>query len=143
MKTITTNRKAFREYNILQKFEAGVVLKGNEVKSVRAGRVSLQDAYATIENGEIYILNMHISPYEKESFHTDTKRKRKLLLKKKEIKRLYGKITERGLTIIPLKVYINDRGIVKIEIALAKGRKIYEKRAIIKEKEMKRELREK
>ncbi|MCD6277227.1 SsrA-binding protein SmpB [candidate division WOR-3 bacterium] len=140
MKVITRNRKAFREYEIIQRMEAGIVLHGNEVKSVRAGKVSIQEAYAGIEDREVFIYNMTISPYEKESYHTDPKRKRKLLLHKKEIKRLIGKVKERGFTLVPLSVYINDRGYVKIELALAKGKKIYEKREIIKRREMEREM---
>ena len=140
MRVITRNRKAFREYEIIQRMEAGIVLHGNEVKSVRAGKVSIQEAYAGIEDGEVFIYNMTISPYEKESYHTDPKRKRKLLLHKKEIKRLIGKVKERGFTLVPLSVYINDRGYVKIELALAKGKKIYEKREIIKRREMEREM---
>ncbi|HDI82598.1 SsrA-binding protein [bacterium] len=140
MRVITRNRKAFREYEIIQRMEAGIVLHGNEVKSVRAGKVSIQEAYAGIEDGEVFIYNMTISPYEKESYHTDPTRKRKLLLHKKEIKRLIGKVKERGFTLVPLSVYINDRGYVKIELALAKGKKIYEKREIIKRREMEREM---
>jgi len=140
MRVITRNRKAFREYEIIQRMEAGIVLHGNEVKSVRAGKVSIQEAYAGIEDGEVFIYNMTISPYEKESYHTDPKRKRKLLLHKKEIKRLIGKVKERGFTLVPLSVYINDRGYVKIELALAKGKKIYEKRERIKRREMEREM---
>ena len=140
MRVITRNRKAFREYEIIQRMEAGIVLHGNEVKSVRAGKVSIQEAYAGIEDREVFIYNMTISPYEKESYHTDPKRKRKLLLHKKEIKRLIGKVKERGFTLVPLSVYINDRGYVKIELALAKGKKIYEKRERIKRREMEREM---
>ena len=140
MRVITRNKKAFREYEIIQRMEAGIVLHGNEVKSVREGKVSIQEAYAGIDNGEVFIYNMTISPYEKESFHTDPKRKRKLLLHKREIKRLIGKVKERGFTLVPLSVYINDRGIVKVELALARGKKIYEKREIIKRREMEREM---
>lgn len=143
MKIICRNKKAFRDYEIFEKYEAGIVLYGNEVKSVKNGNVSLQDSYAGVENGEIFIYNMDISPYEKEVFHTDRKRKRKLLLKKSEIKKIIGKVTMRGFTLIPISVYINERNLIKIELAIARGKKMYEKREEIKKKdaemEMKRE----
>uniref|UniRef100_A0A7C4Y4H5 SsrA-binding protein n=1 Tax=candidate division WOR-3 bacterium TaxID=2052148 RepID=A0A7C4Y4H5_UNCW3 len=141
MKIICRNKKAFKDYEIFERFEAGIVLLGNEVKSLKNGNVSIQESYAGIENGEVFIYNMDIAPYEKEIYHTDRKRKRKLLLKKKEIKRIIGKITMRGFTLIPLSVYINDRNLVKIEIAIARGKKMFEKREEIKKRDIEMEMR--
>ncbi len=140
MKIIATNRKAEHDYYILERYEAGIVLEGSEVKSVKNGNISIKEGYAKIEDGEIYLLNVHITPYEKSSaFSPDPKRKRKLLLHKHEIKRLLGKVQRRGFTLIPLKVYINDRGYVKIELGLCKGKKLIDKREEIKRKELERE----
>lgn len=140
MKIICRNKKAFKDYEIFEKFEAGVVLLGNEVKSIKNGKISIQEAYGSIENSEVFIYNMDISPYEKESYHTDRKRKRKLLLKKNEIKRIIGKVARKGFTLIPLLVYLNERNIVKIEIAIAKGKKLYEKREEIKKRDIEMEM---
>jgi len=140
MKIICRNKKVFKDYELFEKYEAGIVLLGNEVKSVKNGKVSIQESYAGIENGEVFIYNMDISPYEKETYHTDRKRKRKLLLKKNEIKRIIGKVTMRGFTIIPISVFINDRNIVKLEIAIARGKKRYEKREEIKKKDSEMEM---
>lgn len=140
MKIVVTNRKARRDYQILETLEAGVELKGNEVKSLRAKGCSIDDSFARVEAGEVFIHNMHISEFEKSFyFRPVPKRMRRLLLHKKEIKRLIGATTQAGLTLIPLKVYFNNRGIAKIEIALAKGRRIYDKRRKLKEELMKRE----
>jgi SsrA-binding protein len=142
MRTVATNRKARHLYKIESTFEAGIVLVGTEVKSVKASKLSLVDSYARIEDGEVFIYNMHISAYEKADRFSqyETRRKRKLLLKKTEIRKLIGKLQERGYTLIPLKVYISDRGIVKLEVGLARGKRKFEKRQAIKEREMKREL---
>ncbi len=142
MKTVATNRKARYLYNIEFTIEAGIALIGCEVKSIKASKISLVDSYARIENSEVFLYNMHISHYEKGDLFTryDPRRKRKLLLKKTEIKKLSGKVLERGYTLIPLRIYISDRGIVKAELGLAKGKKRFEKRAAIKEREIKREL---
>lgn len=142
MRTVATNRKARHLYNIISTFEAGIVLVGTEVKSVKASKLSLTDSFARIEDGEVFLHNMHISSYEKADKFSryQTKRKRKLLLKKAEIRKLRIKLQERGYTLVPLKVYISDRGIVKLEMGLAKGKKKFEKRQAIKEREMKREL---
>lgn len=142
MKVVATNRKARYLYHIESAFEAGIVLVGCEVKSVKASKISLTDSYARLEDGEVFLYNMHISPYEKKDRFTryDPKRRRKLLLKKIEIKRLKGKIQERGYTLVPLKVYVSNRGIVKIELGLAKGKKKFEKREAIKERDIRREL---
>ncbi len=140
MKTIVRNRKALHDYEISETFEAGIVLVGSEVKSIRAGMVSLKDSFAKIKNGELWLYGMHISPYEKSSsFRPDPRRRRKLLMHKREIIRLKSKTEERGLTLIPLEVYINDRGKVKIKIGIAKGRKQYQKKQYLLEKQKDRE----
>ncbi|MCF7874244.1 MAG: SsrA-binding protein SmpB [Candidatus Omnitrophica bacterium] len=134
------NKKAKRDYNILQTFEAGIVLYGDEVKSLRSKSCSLQDSFARVEGEEAYLYNMHIPEFGQSSyFKSEPKRRRKLLLHKKEIKKLMGRTTQQGLTIVPLKVYLNKRGLVKVEIALAKGRHTYDKRRKLKEKAEKRE----
>lgn len=140
MKIICRNKKAFKDYEIFEKYEAGIVLFGNEVKSIKNGKISIQESYAGVENGEVFIYNMDIAPYEKEIYHTDRKRKRKLLLKRNEIKRIIGKITLRGFTMIPLSVFINDRNLIKVEIAIARGKKEFEKREEIKKKDIEMEM---
>jgi len=140
-KIVTDNRKARYLYEILETYEAGLELKGTEVKSIRQGKANLQDGYALIRHGEALLLNVHISPYEKTGayFNHDPRRTRKLLLHKQEIRKLIGKVEQQGLTLIPLKMYLK-RGLVKITIALAKGKKVHDKRASIKEREDKREM---
>lgn len=134
------NRKAERNYQIFQKIEAGIVLTGNEIKSIRAGRVNFLDSYAKVEKGEVWLYNLHISPYTKGSFQEEKPdRKRKLLLNKREIDRWARQSEQRGFTLVPLRLYINERGLAKIELGLAKGKKKYEKRETIKERDMKRE----
>ncbi len=141
MRIIAQNRKARHDYDILETYEAGIVLQGSEIKSVRDGRVNLKDSYAKVRDGELWLYGMHISPYDKASyFNHDPLRPRKLLLHRKEINRLMGKVQERGLTLIPLKIYINDRGWAKVELALARGRKLHDKRKKIIEREIRREL---
>ncbi len=136
------NRKALHNYDIEERFEAGIVLFGSEVKSIRAGQVSLNEAYATIIKEEVFIIDMYIAPYVKSSiFKPDPRRKRKLLLKKFEIKRLIGKIQRRGYTIVPLKIYTNERGFIKLELGLGKGKKTIDKREEIKKRDLKREER--
>jgi SsrA-binding protein len=138
---VYVNRKARHEYFILKTMEAGIALVGSEVKSVRQGNISLQDSYAVIENEQAYILNMHIAPYEMSShFIPPAKRKRKLLLHKAEIRRLIGKISEKGLTLVPIRVYL-VRGRVKVEIALARGKPKKDKRHKITERDARREMR--
>ncbi|RKY64433.1 MAG: SsrA-binding protein [Candidatus Latescibacterota bacterium] len=128
-KVVVRNRRARHDYDILETYEAGIALKGTEVKSLREGKASIQDAYAKVEDGEVWLYQMHISPYERGGrFNHDPKRPRKLLLHKYEIKKLIGRTQERGLTLVPLKVYFNDRGIAKLELALAKGKKLYDRR---------------
>lgn len=135
------NKKAAHDYEFLNKYIAGIVLTGTEIKSIRLGRVNLQDAYCTFNKGEIFVREMHISPYAmaRETNH-EPKRERKLLLNKREISKLENKHAEKGLTIIPTKIFINDRGLAKLEIALARGKKLYDKREDIKEKDLKREM---
>ncbi len=139
-KTIATNRKAYHNYHILDSLEAGLVLTGTEIKSIRAGRVSLGDAYVRPEGGELWLLNAHIARYEAGSYtsHTPT-RPRKLLLHRKEIAHLTSQVQEKGLTLIPLKLYLKD-SVAKVEIALAKGKKLYDKRETVTRREAKREM---
>ena len=142
MKIVASNKKAYFNYEIIESMEAGIALLGSEVKSVREGRVSLKDSYAEVKNGEVFVLHMNISPYEQANiFNHDPLREKKLLLHRREIKRLIGKIREKGYTLIPTKVILNDRGKVKVEIALAKGKRTYEKRRAIKERDLEREVR--
>lgn len=141
MKIVTTNRKARRDYEILETMEAGIVLWGTEVKSLRAGGAHLKDAYAAVEREELFLYNAHISPYEQGNrFNHEPTRTRKLLMHAREIRRLLGKIQEKGLTLIPLKLYFNDAGKVKVELGLAKGRRAYDKRREIAERDAKREM---
>jgi SsrA-binding protein len=140
-KTIATNRKAFSDYDILEKYEAGIVLMGSEVKSIREGKVNLKDSYALIKNEEATLLNCHISPYNfAHQFNHEPLRTRKLLLHQHEINRLMGKIKEKGLTLVPLRVYFKGKHI-KVEIALAKGRKIWGKRDVKRRKAVDKEVR--
>jgi len=139
-KTVVTNRKARHQYHILETIEAGIVLQGTEVKSLRQGKVNLGDAYAKIKDGEVWLVEMHISPYEQGNvFNHEPRRPRKLLLHKREIKRLLGKVQERGLTLIPLRIYFK-RGKAKVELALAKGKRLYDRREDIKRRDEEREI---
>jgi len=140
IKIITNNKKAHFNYFLSDFIEAGIELKGSEIKSIREGKVSINDAYIIIRNNEAFILNMNISIYEKSSvFNHDPLRKRKLLLHKKEILKLNNKIVKDGFTIVPTKVYFK-KGLCKIEVALAKGKKLYDKREDIKKKDIKRNI---
>ncbi|AQS60278.1 SsrA-binding protein SmpB [Desulforamulus ferrireducens] len=140
-KTITENRRARHEYHILETYEAGISLQGTEVKSLRAGKANLQDSFARVENGEMMLYNMHISPYEQGNrFNHEPKRPRRLLMHKQEIMRLLGKVREKGLALVPLKLYFNPRGRVKVELALAQGKKSYDKRQDIAHRDAKREM---
>ena len=140
IKIIAQNRKARYNYHFDDVFEAGMVLKGTEVKSLRQGRVNLKDSYARIKQGEIFVHQMHISPYPFAHYDNhDPLRPRKLLLHKREIKRLYGKVNEQGYTLIPLKIYFKS-GKVKLELALAKGKRQYDKREAIRKRDEKRDL---
>ncbi len=138
IKTISINRKARHDYHIEDQFETGMVLTGTEVKSLRQGRVNLKDSYAGIKNGEVFVYQMHISPYPFAYYgNHDPLRPRKLLLHKKEIKRLYGKINEKGLALIPLKIYFKN-GKVKLSLALATGKRKYDKREAIRRRDEQR-----
>lgn len=140
IKTVVTNRKAYHNYHIQDSIEAGIALTGSEIKSIRAGRVSLGDAYVKPEAGELWLFNAHIARYEPGSYlsHTPT-RPRKLLLHRKQIDSLSSEALEKGFTLVPLKLYIKDR-IAKVEVALAKGKKLYDKRETIINRETEREL---
>lgn len=140
IKIIAENRKARHDYHIDEEFEAGMVLRGTEVKSLRQGRAILKDSYGRIKNGEVFIHQMHISPYPFAYYDNhDPLRPRKLLLHKREIKRLYGKVNEKGLTLIPLKMYFKN-GKAKISIALARGKRKYDKRESIRRRDEQREM---
>jgi len=137
---IIRNKKARFEYEILDTFEAGIVLKGTEVKSVRHKNVNIQESYGRIKNGEVFLVGMNISPYEKGNFFNhEPLRERKLLLHKTEIRRLTGKLAERGYTLVPLRMYIKN-GKVKIELGLARGKNVHDKRKTIQERDMKRDM---
>ena len=141
MKIITQNKKALFDYEILDRIEAGVVLNGNEVKSIRAGKISLTGAFATVHNGELYLINCNISACAQAYSvrDEDTTRRRKLPLKRKELNRLIGDISRKGITILPLKIYLNDRNYVKVELGIGKHRKSENKKQLLKERDIKRE----
>lgn len=138
---VASNRKARHEYEILETWEAGLVLKGPEVKSIREGKVAFQDAYATLDRGEVWLHSLHISPYEQANRHNeDPLRTRKLLLNRREIRKLIGSVEEKGLTLIPLDIYF-VRGRAKVTLALARGRKLHDKREKLKRQTQEREAR--
>lgn len=140
--TIITNRKAYRDYEVMESLECGIELKGSEVKSLRAGKINLDDSFARSEKEEVFLYNAHISHYTEASYlNVDPDRPRKLLLHKNQIQRIIGKLTQKGLTLVPLKIYFNDRGFVKVDLALCKGKKLYDKRESIKRRETDREMR--
>lgn len=142
MKIIVQNKKARHEYFIEDTYEAGIALKGTEIKSIRDSKVNIDEAYIDIKNGELFVINMHVSKYKESSiFNHAEKRDRKLLMHKKEILRLQTKKDREGFTLIPLKLYFKD-ALVKMEIAIAKGKKLYDKRADLKERDEKRRLKE-
>ncbi len=135
------NRKASFEYNFIDKYEAGIQLTGTEIKSIRESDANIADAFCTFFNGELFVRNMHISPYKEGTYNNhEPKRDRKLLLSKKELKKLLVKLKDKGLTIVPLRLYIAESGYAKLEIALAKGKKNYDKREDLKTKDAKREM---
>jgi SsrA-binding protein len=140
-KIIADNRQARYQYHILETYEAGIELKGTEVKSIRAGKCNVRDSYALIRNDEAWLLNLNISPYQaaSEFFNHEPRRTRRLLLHKQEIRKLIGKVEQQGLTLVPLKLYFKQ-GRVKVEIALAKGKKLYDKREDIKKRDDKRAI---
>ncbi len=138
-KDITVNRKAWHEYTILQTYEAGIVLQGTEVKSLRSGKANLVDSYANVKDGEVWLIGAHISIYEQGNINNhEPTRTRKLLLNKSEIRKLIGKVKEKGLTLIPLRLFFKN-GKVKVELALAKGKKVYDKREAIAKKDLRRD----
>ena len=140
IKVVAQNRAAYHEYYIVEKFEAGIELFGTEVKSIRAGKLSLKEAWCSIQNGELFVKQMHISPYEMGSFsNRDPMRPKKLLMHKKEIMMLLGKTQQQGYALVPLSVYFKDSR-VKVEIALAKGKKLHDKRSVEAEKDAKRQM---
>ena len=140
-KVVATNRKAYHDYFIEEKFEAGIVLKGTEVKSLRERRVNLQDSYASVKEGEAFLHHCHISPYSHGNMmNHDPIRTRKLLLHRKEINKLLGKTQQKGLTLIPLRIYFSERGHAKVELGLAKGKKQHDRRESIKAREAGREV---
>lgn len=140
-KVVSDNRKARYLYDILETYEAGVQLTGTEVKSIRAGKINMQDGYALIRNSEAWLLNVHISPYTSSSqyFNHDPRRTRKLLLHRQEIRKLIGKVEQQGLTLVPLKMYLK-RGLVKVSIGLAKGKKLHDKREDLKRRQDQRDI---
>ncbi len=140
MKILAQNKKAFHDYTVLDKIEAGIVLTGDEVKSAKASHVSLAGSFATVHQGELYLINAHIAPYEK-AFQKkeDERRSRKLLLHKKEIDRLVGDISRKGITVVPLKIYSTKKGLIKVELGLCKSKKKAEKKRVLKERDIKRE----
>jgi SsrA-binding protein len=141
-KEVSVNRQAFHNYDILEKFEAGIVLTGTEIKSAREGRVNLKDSYGMVKAGEVWLLNAHISPYSHGNYaNHDPLRTRKLLLHSSEIRRLIGRTTEKGLTLVPLRVYLKN-GRLKCEIALAKGRKLHDKREVSRQKTIDKETKQ-
>lgn len=140
-KIVATNKKALHEYHVESTIEAGIVLTGPEVKSLRAGKANLKDGYATVRNNEVFLINVHISPYVYATHNpVDPLRDRKLLLNRAEIRKLIGKIKEKGIAIIPLKLYFIGSGKIKVELALARGKKLYDKRADLKKKELDRDI---
>lgn len=141
IKMVSDNRQARYLYEIMETYEAGVELKGTEVKSIRAGRVNLRDGYALIRNGEAWLLNVHVSPYQASGqyFNHDPSRTRKLLLHRKEINKLIGKVEQKGLTLLPLKIYFKS-GLVKVVIGLGKGKKVHDKRETVKRRQDQREM---
>lgn len=141
MKSIIKNKKAYFEYHILEKLIAGIQLKGSEVKSIKSGKTSISEAYCLLKDGEIFVKGMHVTEHKEGGKHYNhvPVRDRKLLLKRKEIDKLIAKSAQKGLTIIPLEVYVTDKGYVKLEIGLARGKNLYDKRNSIKENDLKRE----
>ncbi len=140
-KLITSNKKARHDYFVEEEYEAGLVLTGTEIKSIRAGGANLRDSFAKVENGEVFVYNMNISPYDKGNrYNTDPKRPKKLLLHKKEIRKLIGYISRDGLTLVPLDVYLDTRGRAKMTLAVARGKKLYDKREDIARRDAARDM---
>jgi SsrA-binding protein len=141
-RVIATNRKLYRDFEVLETFECGIELKGSEVKSLREAKANIDDAFGRIETGEVYLYNCHITPYEKASyFKEEATRPRRLLLHKNQIRRLTGQVAQRGFTLAPLKLYFNARGLVKVAMSLVRGKKLYDRREDIKRRDMERDMR--
>lgn len=141
MKIVATNKKAFHDYHIEEKIEAGIVLLGSEVKSLRAGKANLREGYAKVQGVEIFLYSVHISPYSHATYDKpDPLRVRKLLMHRREIMKLIGKVQEKGFSLIPLKIYFNQHGKAKVELALARGKKLYDKRDALKKKDADRDM---
>jgi len=141
-KPVSTNKKAYRDYEIIETIECGIELKGSEVKSLRGSKINLDDSFARVEKTQVTLYNTHISPYEQASYlNVEAARPRRLLLHKSQIIKLGGQVVQKGCTLVPLKVYFNDRGFAKIELALCKGKKFYDKREGIKRRETDLEMR--
>jgi SsrA-binding protein len=142
-KPVATNKKAYHNYFLSQNWECGIELKGGEVKSVRAGLVNFKDSFAKIEDGEVFLYNLHINPYKEASYmNEDPDRVRKLLMHKREIRKIVSEVAERGKVLVPTKIYLNNRGLVKIELALGTGKKLYDKRESMKKRDIERSLRQ-
>ena len=140
IKTVAQNKKAYHDYFVDERYEAGIALFGTEVKSIRMGAVNLKDAYCSLKNGELYVLGMHVSPYEKGNiFNREPRRDRKLLMHKREIMKLGGLVTQKGYTLVPLSLYFSGKN-VKVEIGLCRGKKLYDKRDSLAEKQANREM---
>lgn len=140
-KSIAKNRRAFHEYEIIETWEAGIELTGCEVRSLRENNCQLTDCFVLIREGEMWLNNVHIPPYSNGTYNNpDPDRRRKLLMHKRQIRYLHAKVAEKGLAIVPLKMYFNDNGLVKVEVALARGKKLHDKRASMKERDTKREI---
>ena len=140
-KVMSQNKKARHDYFIEETYECGIALTGTEIKSIRQGRLNLKDSYAKVEKGEVIVHNMHISPYEQGNrYNVDARRPRKLLLHKREIRKLLGYTSQEGLTLIPLSVYLNERGMAKLELAVAKGKKNYDKRDVMARRDADRRM---
>lgn len=141
LKLLANNKKARHDYFFVEMFEAGLVLTGTEIKSVRNGGINLRDSFARIDNGEVWVFNMRISPYEKGNrYNTDPLRPKKLLLNKQEIRKLTEATTQKGQTLIPARAYMNHKGLVKLELAIAQGKKLYDKRADIAKRDAERSM---
>ena len=139
--TIATNKKAFRDFELLDKWECGIELKGSEVKSIRAGQVSFKDTFARVDDGELMLYSLHIEPYKQASYeNVESDRIRKLLMHKREVRKIEQQIILKNYTLIPTKLYYNKRGFVKVELAMGKGRKFYDKRDVIKKRQIDRDL---
>lgn len=141
MKLIARNKKAFHDFEIIEKLEAGLVCQGTEVKSIREGRINLKESYAAIRNGEAWLVDCHVSPYSHGNINNhEPLRRKKLLLHRQEIKRLIGKVAEKGMTLVPLAVFLNEKGRIKVELGVCKGKRTVDKRADEQERDQKREI---